>query len=162
MRRVPALHPSQGANWPQALPRPARLLSPPEQITTLAELPDHPPRQFMWRKTSYRVTHADGPERINGVDETEDITSRGSDTEIASRSGSRAQLLKQADAGVSCDDCIGQRARTVVDDNDLEQSAVERLRIEAAKTCFQRIRLVKVRYYDCSARFCRHRRASPV
>jgi hypothetical protein len=56
--------------------------------------------------------------------------------------------LKQADAGVSCDDCVGPRARTVVDDNDLERSTVERLRIEAAKTRFQRVWLVEVRYYD--------------
>ena len=50
MRRVPALHPPEGLNWPKNLPRPARLFVRPEKIEAVAELPDHPPRLFIWRK----------------------------------------------------------------------------------------------------------------
>jgi hypothetical protein len=60
-----------------------------------------------------------------------------------------AQLLKQANACVPCDDCLGQHLRAIVDDNNLEQPAVERLRTEAAKARLQGVRLVKVRDYDC-------------
>lgn len=66
VRRVPALHPPQGFDWPKHLPRPARLLSPPERVEVVAELPDHPPRLFVWRNLRHRVAYADGPERING------------------------------------------------------------------------------------------------
>ena len=52
--------------WPD-WPRPARLLSPPEPLNSvIALLPDQPPRRFTWRGRSYRVTRADGPERIHG------------------------------------------------------------------------------------------------
>ena len=66
VRRVPALHPAEGLAWPQNLPRPARLFLQPEKIEAVAELPDHPPRLFIWRKARHRVTKADGPERIHG------------------------------------------------------------------------------------------------
>ncbi len=53
-------------SWP-AWPRPARLLSPPEPLGgVMALLPDRPPRLFTWRGRPYRVTRADGPERIYG------------------------------------------------------------------------------------------------
>lgn len=52
--------------WP-ALPRPIRLLSPPERVEdVMALLPDLPPRRFTWRGKGYRVARADGPERIHG------------------------------------------------------------------------------------------------
>lgn len=44
--------------------RPFLLLPRPEPITVMAELPDHPPRRFTWRRKSYRVAKAEGPERI--------------------------------------------------------------------------------------------------
>ena len=66
MRRVPALHPTEGLAWPQNLPRPARLFLQPEKVEAVAELPDHPPRMFIWRKARHRVAKADGPERIHG------------------------------------------------------------------------------------------------
>ena len=66
VKRVPALHPVKGVDWPKNLPRPARLFSPPERIVAIAELPDHPPRQFSWRHQRLRVLRADGPERIHG------------------------------------------------------------------------------------------------
>jgi protein ImuB len=66
VRKVPALHPAQGLDWPRHLPRPARLFVHPEPIDAIAALPDHPPRLFVWRRQQYRVTSADGPERIHG------------------------------------------------------------------------------------------------
>jgi protein ImuB len=66
VRKLPALHPAAGADWPRHLPRPARILAPPERITAVAEMPDHPPRLFVWRKRRHRVRRADGPERILG------------------------------------------------------------------------------------------------
>jgi protein ImuB len=54
------------AEWP-AWPRPVCLLSPPERVEkVVALLPDQPPRRFTWRGRDYRVTRADGPERIHG------------------------------------------------------------------------------------------------
>lgn len=52
--------------WP-AWKRPARLLRRPEMLSgVVALLPDHPPRRFVWRGSSYRVVAGDGPERIHG------------------------------------------------------------------------------------------------
>ena len=51
---------------PAGLPRPARLLSPPQPIESLALLPDAPPAAFIWRRKRFRVRRADGPERIRG------------------------------------------------------------------------------------------------
>ena len=65
-RRVAATSRMDGATWPKDLPRPARLLSPPEQVQAIAEIPDSPPRFFVWRKVRHRVARADGPERILG------------------------------------------------------------------------------------------------
>lgn len=66
MRRVSALHALNGAEWPKNLPRPARLFVNPEKVEAVAELPDHPPRLFIWRNMRHRITAADGPERIHG------------------------------------------------------------------------------------------------
>jgi len=66
MRRVAALQPAEGLDWPKNLPRPARLFVRPEKIEAVAELPDHPPRLFIWRGARHRVAKADGPERIHG------------------------------------------------------------------------------------------------
>lgn len=44
--------------------RPLHLLNAPEAVTAMAPVPDGPPVMFQWRRHSYRVTHADGPERI--------------------------------------------------------------------------------------------------
>lgn len=65
-QRIPALAPVTGLTWPEGLPRPARLLDPPEPVTATALLPDYPPAFFIWRRVRHRVTKADGPERING------------------------------------------------------------------------------------------------
>jgi len=44
--------------------RPFLLLSPPEPISVMAEVPDGPPMRFTWRRVAYAVTKAAGPERI--------------------------------------------------------------------------------------------------
>ncbi|WP_316204519.1 DNA polymerase Y family protein [Bradyrhizobium sp. SZCCHNS3051] len=65
-KRVPAMARPSGVNWPEDLPRPSRLLTPPELVQAVAEIPDAPPRLFVWRKMRHRVMKADGPERIHG------------------------------------------------------------------------------------------------
>jgi len=71
VRRVPALAPrdamsSRRATWPADLPRPVRLLDPPQPVDAMALLPDQPPVAFTWRRVRHRVRRADGPERIAG------------------------------------------------------------------------------------------------
>jgi protein ImuB len=63
---VAPLAPSTGHGWPVVLPRPVRLLAPPQPVEVLALLPDHPPIAFTWRRRRHRVRYADGPERIAG------------------------------------------------------------------------------------------------
>jgi protein ImuB len=65
VRRAPALSRVTGG-WPADLPRPLRLLDPPQPVEAMALLPDHPPIAFTWRRVRHRVRHADGPERIAG------------------------------------------------------------------------------------------------
>jgi len=54
--------------WPDEAsakpPRPLLLLSRPEPVTVLAEVPEGPPARFTWRHVSRRVVKAEGPERI--------------------------------------------------------------------------------------------------
>jgi len=45
-------------------PRPLRLLARPELVEAAAEVPEGPPFSFRWRKALYRVSRAEGPERI--------------------------------------------------------------------------------------------------
>jgi len=55
------------ASWPPACEmgsRPFRLLARPEPITAMAEVPDGPPLQFVWRRVLRKVARARGPERI--------------------------------------------------------------------------------------------------
>jgi protein ImuB len=66
VRRIPPLAPPTRRIWQADLPRPARLLSPPQPVRALAPLPDHPPVAFTWRRKRFRVRRADGPERIHG------------------------------------------------------------------------------------------------
>lgn len=66
VKRVTALAPATGANWPPHWPRPSRLLDPPERVETVALLPDHPPAFFTWHGKRRRVARADGPERVFG------------------------------------------------------------------------------------------------
>ncbi len=66
LRHVRPLAPPSRATWPAALPRPTRLLDPPQPVEALALLPDHPPAAFVWRRVRHRVRRADGPERVRG------------------------------------------------------------------------------------------------
>ena len=46
------------------LRRPVKILPNPELIEALAQVPDGPPVRFRWRRVSYRIIRASGPERI--------------------------------------------------------------------------------------------------
>lgn len=61
-----ALDEQEGRRWADDLPRPGRLLDPPQPIQVTAMLPDHPPAMFVWHRHRYRVVQADGPERLHG------------------------------------------------------------------------------------------------
>ena len=63
---MPALGPPRRGTWPADLPRPVRLLDPPQPVDAMALLPDQPPVAFTWRRVRHRVRRADGPERIAG------------------------------------------------------------------------------------------------
>jgi protein ImuB len=54
-------------DWPARLPRPTRLLDPPERVDAIAMLPDRPPAMFAWRGRRHRVRAADGPERMHAA-----------------------------------------------------------------------------------------------
>ncbi len=56
---------SSACRWADDLPRPGRLLDPPQPIQVTAMLPDHPPAMFVWGRKRYRVVQADG-ERLHG------------------------------------------------------------------------------------------------
>lgn len=45
-------------------PRPLFLLDPPHKVEVIAEVPDGPPYRFRWKGKMYRVTLAEGPERL--------------------------------------------------------------------------------------------------
>jgi len=66
VRRIPPMVLQADKGWPDDLPRPVRLLSPPQPVEAIALLPDHPPAAFTWRRRRFRVRRADGPERIHG------------------------------------------------------------------------------------------------
>ena len=66
VRRLPTHSSDMGASRNARFRRPFRLLRPPEPMQTMALLPDHPPVSFQWRGSRYRVTAADGPERVRG------------------------------------------------------------------------------------------------
>jgi protein ImuB len=44
--------------------RPLLMLPRPEPATALAEVPDGAPRHLLWRRRTYRIIRAHGPERI--------------------------------------------------------------------------------------------------
>lgn len=50
--------------WSNNLNRPIHLLSKPEPIKVTVPLPDYPPILFIHKKKVYKLTKADGPERI--------------------------------------------------------------------------------------------------
>ncbi|MFS0850089.1 DUF6504 family protein [Novosphingobium panipatense] len=66
IRYVPAMAPPSGAGWDDDLPRPSRMINPPEPVEVMAMVPDSPPAMFIWRGKRHRVAQADGPERLHG------------------------------------------------------------------------------------------------
>ena len=65
--RLAPLAPPCVETWRADWPRPVRLLHSPQRVERyVAELPDSAPRAFTWHGTRYKVTGADGPERIHG------------------------------------------------------------------------------------------------
>ncbi len=64
--RTRALARPGARHWAGDLPRPGRLIDPPQPIHVTAMLPDHPPAMFVWGRKRYRVVQADGPERLHG------------------------------------------------------------------------------------------------
>jgi len=44
--------------------RPIRMLSPPEPVEVIAQVPEGPPRQFRWRRMLHAVVRSEGPERL--------------------------------------------------------------------------------------------------
>jgi protein ImuB len=100
-RRVSPLREATGTAWPKNLPRPARLFARPEKIEAVAELPDHPPRLFIWRNVRHRVARADGPERIHGewwVSDSETNLIRDY-YRVETTDGSRYWLFRDGTAG---------------------------------------------------------------
>ncbi len=49
---------------PMVGPRPLRIFDTPEQVEVMAEVPDGPPAQLLWRRVIRKIVRADGPERI--------------------------------------------------------------------------------------------------
>lgn len=86
-------------NWPQ-WPRPIRLLHPPEPVEqVMSNLPDGPPRRFVWRDRRYEVAAADGPERIYGewwVGDEEHASVRDY-FQVEDREGVRFWLFRKGD-----------------------------------------------------------------
>ncbi|MEM7768068.1 MAG: DNA polymerase Y family protein [Pseudomonadota bacterium] len=82
-------------------PRPIRLLQRPERVEALAEVPDGPPRRFIWRRITRKVVRADGPERISPEwwTYTAPLTAAPS-PEGASRKWLTPKLDPRADAGL--------------------------------------------------------------
>lgn len=63
-RLVPALGRAPRADAPDLGRRPLLLFDPPEPVEAIAELPDHAPARFTWRRVTRRVLRSDGPERL--------------------------------------------------------------------------------------------------
>ncbi|MGZ6008470.1 MAG: Y-family DNA polymerase [Rhizomicrobium sp.] len=67
---VPAQHaPDTKCNWEARVPgeaprRPLQMLTKPELIDVMAQVPDGPPLRFRWHRALHAVVHAEGPERI--------------------------------------------------------------------------------------------------
>jgi protein ImuB len=66
VRKTGPLASASKSAWHRNLPRPARLLKPPQPIEAMSVLPDQPPAQFIWRRKRHRIRRADGPERVGG------------------------------------------------------------------------------------------------
>jgi protein ImuB len=64
-----ALPAREEATWPGPDPadpplRPLQMFDPPQPVLATAEVPDHPPNRFIWRRVDHRLIRVEGPERI--------------------------------------------------------------------------------------------------
>ncbi|NBB63893.1 DNA polymerase Y family protein [Pseudomonas sp. ODNR1LW] len=70
VRLIPAAHSlAEMADWPEPDPvdpplRPLQMFDPPQPVLATAEVPDHPPNRFIWRRVDHRLVRVEGPERI--------------------------------------------------------------------------------------------------
>lgn len=64
LKATPAIGQPQWPKHANMRERPFRLLAHPEAIRAIAEVPDGPPLQFVWRRVVRKVVRARGPERI--------------------------------------------------------------------------------------------------
>ncbi|WP_395944762.1 Y-family DNA polymerase [Brevundimonas sp.] len=70
VRLTPAAQPMGDVDaWPEPDPadpplRPLQMFDPPQPILATAEVPDHPPNRFIWRRVDHRLVRVEGPERI--------------------------------------------------------------------------------------------------
>ncbi|GBQ69444.1 protein ImuB [Ameyamaea chiangmaiensis NBRC 103196] len=99
VRRVAPLGPASLPVWPVHWPRPERLLPHPEPVRTLAVLPDHPPRFFVWRGKRHDVRCADGPERVFGEwwRDDRELTAARDYFRVEDMSGGRYWLYRAGD-----------------------------------------------------------------
>ena len=65
-RAVRRAEPTRAPDWSQTLAplRPLTLLTRPEPIAVMAEIPEGPPVSFRWRRVLHKVVRATGPERL--------------------------------------------------------------------------------------------------
>ncbi|MFE1598544.1 DUF6504 family protein [Methylobacterium sp. ID0610] len=100
VRRVAPLAPASGLTWPADLPRPGRLVDPPERVEAVAELPDAPPALFVWRGRRLRVVRADGPERVFGEwwRSDDEVSALRDYYRVEDRTGARYWLFRDAAA----------------------------------------------------------------
>lgn len=64
-----ALPHGEDGDWPDPDPadpplRPLQMFDPPQPVLVTAEVPDHPPNRFIWRRVDHRLVRVEGPERI--------------------------------------------------------------------------------------------------
>ncbi len=64
IRPAASLHEKPQTEWRTDRPRPVHLLTQPEGIEVMVQLPDYPPAHFVYKGKLYRICKADGPERI--------------------------------------------------------------------------------------------------
>ncbi|WP_348685121.1 DNA polymerase Y family protein [Brevundimonas aurantiaca] len=70
VRLSPAAHAlAEIVAWPEPDPadpplRPLQMFDPPQPVLATAEVPDHPPNRFIWRRVDHRLVRVEGPERL--------------------------------------------------------------------------------------------------
>jgi protein ImuB len=64
LQKVSSLDENTALQWNKNKPRPLKILSPPQQITVTAPVPDYPPMLFRYKNNVHKIVKADGPERI--------------------------------------------------------------------------------------------------